>query len=313
MSGSRTGWRAVARLGIFVGGAVLLGAGTLFASGGHHPARVKETLSSTSAAPGARGKVKFLIKSSSKAKLTIAASKLAGGRVYDLLVAGVKVGTITTSTGGSGRASFRAVPGARDALLGFDPRGDQMTVRDQEDGDDVLVGDIPSDDPASVACCLSEDDDDGEMECEDLSTEECTAAGGTPQAVDSCLPDPCATDAPESEELVCCTNETHDDESEAECEDVASEAECAGIGGTIVQAGSCDEDPCNGTAPADRTACCVPDDDDGGEIDCEVLSTPACVARGGSVIGSGAAAATCSGDPCGTGDDDSDDDGGDDS
>jgi hypothetical protein len=301
--GNRTGWRAATRLGLLITGTALLGAGTLYAAGARHPARVKEALTATSAAPDARGKVKFLLKNSSKAQLKINASKLAGGRSFDLLVGGVKVGTIATSSGGSGRASFSAAPRTNDALLGFDPRGAQMTVRDAEDGDDVLVGDIPADDPTSVACCLSEEDDDGEVECEDLSADECTAAGGTPQAVDSCLPNPCAVNPPSGEELVCCTNATHDDESEAECEDVATEGECAALGGTIVQAASCDADPCNGAPPVDTTACCVPDDDGSGEIDCEVLSTAACEAHGGTAVGvgTGTAAATCSGDPCGTG------------
>lgn len=312
MNRTAAGRSLVVRVGGILAATALLGAGTLYAAARHHPARVNESLTATAAAPGARGKVKLLIKSSQRAKLKVLASQLAGGRTYDLLVGGVKVGTLATSGGGSGRASFSAAPGGRDALLGFDPRGEQMTVRDAEDGEDVLVGDIPADDPTSVACCLAEaDDDGGEAECEDLAADECIAAGGTPQAVDSCLPDPCATTPSGGEALVCCTNATHDDESEAECEDVASEAECAALDGTLVQASSCDDDPCNGTAPVDRTACCVPDDDGSGEIDCEVLSTDACAARGGIGVGTGTAAATCSGDPCGLGGG-GDDDGGDD-
>ncbi|MEO8601060.1 MAG: hypothetical protein ABI629_00645 [bacterium] len=308
----RSGWRAVARVGVLVGGVALAGAGTLYAAGHHHPALVREPLTATSAAPEARGKVQLLVKSSRQAKLKIATSKLAGGKTYDLLVGGVKVGVIATSNGGSGRASFSAVPRSRAALLGFDPRGDQMTVRDQEDGEDVLVGDIPSDDPTAVACCLTEKGDDNEVECEDLTADECAAAGGTTQAVDSCLPNPCATNPLAGGELVCCTNATHDDESESECEDIASKDECAGLGGTLVQATSCDDDPCNGAAPVDRTACCVPDDDGGGEIDGAVLSSAACEAHGGIAVGTGTAAASCSADPCGGGGGD-DGDGGDDS
>lgn len=309
---NRTQRTTAARLALALGTAALFAAGTLHAAG-PRAARVKEVLAPTSAAPDARGRVKLLIKSSSRAKLKLLASKLEGGRSYDLLVGGVKVGTLSTSPGGVGRASFSASPGARDAMLGFDPRGEQMTVRDQEDGDDVLVGDLPADDPASVACCLIEADDDGpELECEDLTAEECAAAGGTPQAADSCLPNPCATAPPVGEELVCCTNATHDDESEAECEEVATAAECAALDGTLIAAASCDDDPCNGAAPVDRTACCVPDDDGSGEIDCEVLSTAACVARGGTTIGTGTgtAAATCGGDPCGSDDGSEDEDGG---
>lgn len=301
---NRTKWITAARLAVALGATALLGAGTLHAAG-PHAARVKETLAPTSVAPDARGRVKLLIRSSSRAKLKLLASKLEGGRSYDLLVGGVKVGTLATSPGGIGRASFSAAPGARDTMLGFDPRGEQVTVRDQEDGEDVLVGDLPADDPAAVACCLTEEDDDGtEVECEDLTADECAAAGGIPQTTDSCLPNPCATAPPEDEELVCCTNATHDDESEAECEDVATEAECAALDGTLIAATSCDDDPCTGAAPVDRAACCVPDDDGSGEIDCEVLSTAACEARGGTTVavGTGTAAATCSGDPCGSDD-----------
>lgn len=302
--------RVAVRAGLAIIGGTLAGAGTLYAAG-HHPARVKEQLTATAAAPDAKGKLKFLLKTSSHAKLKIIASKLTGGKHYDLLVGGVKVGTIDTSSGGTGKASFSAAPRGADSVLGFDPRGDSVTVRDTEDGEDVLVGDIPSDDPAAVACCLPEGDDDGEMECEDLTTDECAAAGGTAQAVDSCLPNPCASTPLENEELVCCTNATHDDESEAECEDVGTEGECAEMGGTVVQATSCDDDPCNGSIPVDRIACCVPDDDGGGEVDCEVLSTAACDARGGAPIGLGAGtvAASCSGDPCGGGGDDGGDEG----
>ena len=295
--------RNAVRVGLAVVGGTLIGAGTLFAAG-HHPSRAKETLTATSAAPDARGKLKFIFKNSSHAKMKVNASKLAGGKSYDLLVGGVKVGTIATSTGGSGKASFSAVPGAHDSLLGFDPRGASVTVRDEDDGDDVLVGDVQSDDPAAVACCLSQDDDEGEVECEDLTADECTAEGGVVQTVDSCLPNPCATNPPEGEELVCCINATHDDENEAECEDVGTEGECAALGGMIVAAASCDDDPCNGAPPVDRTACCVPDDDGASELDCEVLSAAACAARNG--MPAGTAAATCSGDPCGGGDEDGD-------
>lgn len=299
----RTGkrWRRVAAGVVTVLG-VTVAAGTMFAKGAH-PARVKTKLTATSLAPDARGKTRLLVKSSSKGKFSIVTGGLPGGKTFDVIVGGVKVGALTASSGGSGRASFSTTASAKDALLGFDPRGTQVVLRDEEDGDDVLVGDIPGGDPTAVACCLPESGDDGEVECEDRTPEECSAAGGTVQTAASCLPNPCATTPPGNEALVCCTNATGDDESEAECEDVATEAECSSLGGTIVQATSCDPNPCAATAPSSRTACCVPDDDGGGEIDCEVLSAEACTAQGGMPVGvdSGTAAATCSGDPCGTG------------
>ena len=238
---------------------------------------------------------------------------LQGNKAYDVIVGGVKVGVIQTNAGGSGKASFSAKPSTRAALLGFDPRGDQVMVRDAEDGEDVLVGDMPDDDPAAVACCLPQSgDDDGEVECEDLTDVECQAAGGTPVGVPggttaaSCFPNPCATTPPNGEELVCCTNATHDDESETECEDVHTQAECADAGGTIVQAASCDPNPCQVTASANAAACCKSESGGEGEVECEVVSAEACGAAGGTAPG----AATCNPDPCGGGSTGGDGDGG---
>ncbi|HSP99388.1 MAG TPA: hypothetical protein VL049_19370 [Candidatus Dormibacteraeota bacterium] len=286
-----------------LGGVLLAGMGTLYAAGGH-PARVKLGLAATSAAPTARGKSRLTVRGSKHGKFAVVANHLGPNKTYDLVVGGVKVGVIKTSAGGSGRASFKTTPGTRDALLGFDPRGSQVLVRDEDNGDDVLVGDMPDSDPTETACCLA-DGQDGETECEDMTPDACTAAGGTPigvpggTAAASCLPDPCATTPPDGQEIVCCTNATHDDESEAECEDVSTEAECSALGGTVVQGTSCDANPCQATPPTSVAACCVSHSGDGGtsETECEGLSAEACTALGGTAPGG----ASCDPDPCGGG------------
>jgi hypothetical protein len=134
-----------------------------------------------------------------------------------------------------------------------------------------------------------------------MTPTECTDEGGTVgmaagTTAASCLPDPCATMPPPGGNIVCCTNATGDDESEAECEVVVSEAECADNEGTVVQATSCTPNPCQVTPPVDQAACCVTETDDGqSETECEVISSAACTAAGGSAPG----AATCDNDPCG--------------
>jgi hypothetical protein len=303
----RTSRGGLLRGAAIVGGVVVIGLGTLYAAGGH-TAHVKQSLTATTAAPAAHGNAKLVVRSSKRGKFAVGASHLQGNKVYDVIVGGVKVGVIHTNSGGAGKASFSTKPSARIALLGFDPRGGQVTVRDEDDGEDVLVGDMPDDDPNAVACCLPESgDDDGEVECEDLTQADCMLAGGMQPGVSggttaaSCFPNPCATTPPGGGVLVCCTNATHDDESEAECEEVDTQAECADTGGTIVDGTSCDNNPCQGTPPTDQAACCVTKSEDGGsETECEVISGAACTALNGTTPGG----ATCSGDPCGSGGDD---------
>jgi len=310
---STIGWAA--RL-IVLGSVVLLvGATTLYAGG--HTVRLNQPLNATSAAPAAHGRARLKVQSSANGKFNVVATHLSRDRQYDLIIGGVKVGVLQANHGGNGRARFSTRPGTKDALLGFDPRGAQVIVRDQDTGDDVLVGEMPSDDDndaGETACCIANGHDgESEVECEEMSPEECTAEGGTPLGVPggtaaACLPNPCATTPPPAGSVTCCTNETHDDESEAECKSVATEAACADDDGTVVQAPSCDPNPCAVTPPSNRSACCIPEDGDGGDTECEVLSAEACTADGGTIN----SAANCDGSPCGPGDDGGggDDDGG---
>jgi hypothetical protein len=319
MARTQSGWtrrRAVGFVAIVVALVSAAGVGSLYAASSR-TGHVKQTLTATAAAPSAHGKARLVIRSSSKGRFSIVASRLAGGKTFDVIVGGVKVGELHTNSGGRGRTSFSTQPGTNSVLLGFDPRGDHVMVRSEDDGEDVLVGDMPDDaDPGDVACCFS--DGEGESECEETSADECTAEGGSPVGVPggtaaaSCLPNPCASTPPADRQVVCCKNATHDDESEAECEQVESEAECAGDEGMVVAATSCDPNPCEVTPPTDAAACCVTRTDDDGdtEAECRVISSDACSAAGGAPAG----VASCSNDPCGGedsgGDDGSSEDGG---
>jgi hypothetical protein len=268
---------------------------------------VREALAPTGVEADASGRATLTLRNGAKGKFEVKVRHLAPATSFDVVVGGVKVGSIRTSRSGQGGVRFSSRARGRDLPLGFDPRGSAVTVRDGS-GDDVLAGGMSdgSLDPGEVACCVPGRHEDGE--CEDLTPDACAAAGGTLAGVDSCLPDPCTSaSGPGDGALVCCLNETGDDESESECEDT-TEAGCAAAGGMVVEAVSCDPNPCTPTPAGDVTACCVPDDDTSGETDCEVLSAEACMARGGTAVAGG----TCAADPCGSGDDDSGDDGSDD-
>jgi hypothetical protein len=113
----------------------------------------------------------------------------------------------------------------------------------------------------------------------------------------SCLPNPCSTTPPSGGIVVCCTNATGDDESEAECHEVATQADCAGMNGTVAQATSCDNDPCAAPPPTNLTACCITQsDDDGTETECHVVSSTTCTA----IHGMAASGTTCEPNPCPT-------------
>jgi len=266
-------------------------------------ARIKSTLSATSVDPDANGQAGLALHGGD-GKLDVKASHLTRNASFEVIVNGVKVGTLQTSRSGSGRQRFRSNPGRRDLMLGFDPRGAQLSVRNG-DGHDVLVGTMPTvADPSAIACCVPAAD--GTNTCQEITADECTAVSGVVDAATTCLPDPCvATPPPPPAAVVCCINETEDDESETECED-ESEAECAAKGGTTVQADSCEPNPCAPVTPpaGDVVACCLTHEN---ETECEGRTSEACTARGGTVM----VGSTCAADPCGvgTGSDGDDEDG----
>lgn len=292
MTGHRLGkWQ---RIGTALAAAAVFGASAASAR-----VNVKLNLTPTSKAPAAKGKAQLSLRTAAKGKFAITARRLPGGKTFSLMVGGVKVASLQSTPGGTAKAKFNTTPRHADLPLGFDPRGDQVVVREDDTGDDDLVGDVPDDsDPSAGACCVP--DHEGETECEDLTADACTQAGGTPQAVASCLPDPCSSSStpPESDGVLCCIPGSAqgafvEEDPEVECEDV-SQADCAAAGGTVILAGSCDANPCGATTPAQEIVCCVPN---GAESECETVSAEVCSALGGTPN----AATSCSGDPCGGG------------
>lgn len=251
--------------------------------------RIKTGLTATSADPNAQGRAGLGIRGSD-GTFDLKVNHLVGHATFDVVVRGVRVASLNTGSTGIGHLRFRSRPTAKELMLGFDPRGAQLSVRNAS-GNDVLVGVLPATtiDPTATACCI--DDGNGGQACQALTPDACTAAGGNAQQAATCIPDPCAATPPPAA-TVCCTSETEDDESETECDD-ENATDCAAAGGMVVEAASCDANPCAPTPPpvGDEVACCVLDED---ETECEVTTTETCTARNGSVM----AGATCEPDPC---------------
>lgn len=222
---------------------------------------VKQSLAPTAAAPaGASGKVQLVQGGSSKAKFMVRARGLEARHGYDVVVDDAVVGGFGTNPHGAGHAIFLARKGGGKAKailrLDFDPRGASVAVRDRETGEDVLTGEVPGDGGSTsgaFACCQGHENDEGEGECEEKTPDACIAAGGTPNAATSCLPNPCV--APVA--TVCCVPEGSttgafvggdDDDDDAAnkqaCLEGATDDECRAQGGRVVSAPSCDPNPC---------------------------------------------------------------------
>jgi hypothetical protein len=228
-----------------------------------------------------------VLKAADNGRFEVKVRKLDPKATYELLVGDVRVGTLSTTGGGSARVRFSSRPRGHDLLLGFDPRGRIVIVRNAA-GDDVLAGTLPAGSATSssgnVVCCIP---DDRGSECEDRTADECAAQGGTVSTATSCLPNPCADAPPVDADIVCCLP----DDSGAECEDRIA-AECAAQGGLAVEATSCTPNPCAATPPADADIrCCLPDDSG---VECEDRTPAQCIAKGGIDMGAG----SCTPNPC---------------
>jgi hypothetical protein len=278
MGQATVGWKTLGALAL----------GVLMVSGRPATAgeRIKHELMPVADA-NARGLARLTLKASDDGRFELRVRNLDANTTYEILVGGVRVGTLSTRGAGSGSARFRSRPRGHDQLLGFDPRGQIITVRSAA-GEDVLVGTVPavSTGTASdqVVCCIP---DDQGSECEDRTADECTTQGGTVSTATSCLPNPCADAPPVDADVVCCLP----DDTGPECEDRAA-AECAAQGGVVVQATSCQPNPCAATPPADAdTRCCLPDDSG---AECEDRTPAQCIALGGIDMGPG----SCTPNPC---------------
>ena len=312
----RGGVVAAVAVGLAIAGA----AGMAAAAHGHRTVHVKQVLA---AVGGGTGKGQLLLvvhtgKTALDGSLDVGVRHLGRRSQYEVLVDGVHVGGITTNGGGNGHARFRTTPKGHALVLGVDPRGKQVVIRDA-DGHDVLEGDCPHDPDAAgkVACCLPpesgegafpHDDDqggeghhgrhDGDRDCKPLTVDECATVGGS-SAGGSCLPDPCTSTPPVPTGTVCCVPEDDDDDGEgAECR-VLTPDHCAEEHGTMISTTGCDPNPCQPTPPADpRIVCCG--GEDGGE--CEHRTAAECDAHQGLNKGTG----SCDPNPCGNGGQDGD-------
>jgi hypothetical protein len=292
------------------------------ASRGGRVSFTRQRLTPPTSTSTARGRA-FLITLShhgnQEGSLDVFARGLAATATFDVLVDGVKIGNLQSNDAGGGHARFRSHPHGRALILGVDPRGKRLVVRDTA-GADVLAGDWPLDGHSvgKVACCILDSasgafahdrhrgsehghghhGDDDDHDCRLKTVDECAQVGGT-SAGGSCLPDPCENDAPAPDGTVCCIPGHGDDEDGAECEH-RSPAACLMAGGAMVSAAGCDPNPCAG-APASGPAvvvCCLPHGNEGAE--CEHRTAEDCVAQGGVDQGPG----RCFPDPCaGSGDD----------
>lgn len=305
-------------LAVTVGAGVVLALGVGMASAARsRTVRVRQALAATAKAPKAHGKLLLVVRSTKTqldGALDIGARHLARKSTFDVLIGGVKVAALSTNGGGNGKVKLRTKPRGHALVLGVDPRGKQIVLRD-EAGDDVLEGDCPHDKPnqGTVACCVPssaagafDDDrrgeggdgenhdghgDEGDDSCRRLTVDECAAVGGS-SAGGSCLPDPCTATAPPGS--VCCVPEDGDEDGEgAECKLLGAD-QCASRGGTMISATGCDPNPCSATPSADpRIACCT---QDGGETECRHRTAAECDAHQGVNKG----AVSCGSNPCGT-------------
>jgi hypothetical protein len=242
-------------------------------------ARIRHDLRATGADPDASGRTLTVVRGSD-GRFDLKLRGLAGGASYEIVVDGVRVAATSTSGGGTARVRFRSRPRGGDQLLGFEPRGTHVDVRD-ESGEDVLEGDIPDDaDPDGVRCCLAGEHD--EAHCEHLTAEHCAAEGGESLGVGSCLPNPCAPPPPGDDVIRCCLHDA-DDDDQAECESRTPD-QCSLQHGLNLGPGACDPNPCEPHPEPDTIRCCEPDDEG---IECEHRTPGACAEHGGVDKGPG--------------------------
>jgi len=267
---------------------------TLAASGSDRRADVE--LVNTDVDPDASGKARLRIRSADEGRFEIRTRGLQPGATYQILFSEIPVGSLTADEDGRARVRLRSEPRENFELLGFDPRGSILVVRDTG-GADVLAGDVPTggngSDDSKIVCCVP---DDSGPECEDRTPDECTAEGGTISSAATCLPNPCDTTTPPGDDdVVCCIP----DDSGPECED-RTVAECSAEGGIVVAADSCLDNPCAGIPAVDDDTRCCEADDSGSK--CEDRLPSECAARGGVDIGAGICAVdSCAGVPIPTG------------
>ena len=273
-------------LAVALAAVVALG-GTADARKHRRAARVDQDLTPGTGAPaGASGRATLALRSDTDGKFEVATQGLADHAGYDVILHGIKIGRITPKRGAKALIRFRSRTHKRGARLGFEPRGLPLEIRNAS-GTPVLTGTLPELDPETAPCCLPNDDGEPSGACEERSTDECDAAGGTVADARSCLPNPC--DGSRAEGTFVCCLPCGDPPP---C-DVRTEEDCLADQGMLVDAQSCDPNPCAATPPV-QTQCCVMDGDDQLFSKCEVRTPDECAGEGGVDMGTG----SCDPSPC---------------
>ncbi len=248
--------------------------------------QIRERLTPSGADRHARGRA-VLTLLGGEARFDVIVQHLHRHARFEVLVDAIKVAILFTKSSGHGRVRFASQPHGREALLGFDPRGATITIRNAA-GRDVLSGSFPApdDNADAVACCLPSDTG---ADCEDRTADECSAQGGTINTAPSCLPNPCVNDLPGGNDVVCCLPNLTD----VACDDL-SLGDCLAQGGTAIEASSCTPNPCTPLSPPpdNDVQCCLPDGE--GAFDCDNLTQAKCAAQNGIDKGPG----DCVPDPC---------------
>ena len=167
--------------------------GSLLAAGPAAALVIRQPLGNTGVDADAKGSARLVVKGRGArrhATLIVKAGGLADDARFDVTVDGRRIGSLTTSKRGRGRAAFTTRPRAGVQRLDVDPRGRDLGIAGETGA--VLVSRVDDRglDPNDVRCCLP---DDSGTECEDRTAAECAAAGGTDLGSGSCLPNPCAT------------------------------------------------------------------------------------------------------------------------
>src|SRR5438874_5735983 len=129
--------------------------------------------------------------------LVVLVRKLEPRTTYEIVVQGVRIGTLTTNGAGRGRARFRTHPRRGDQLLGVDPRGKRVAVHALT-GLDSLKGIVPGREGNAgdhIRCCVPGGGDQT-PECDTVSANECNDKGGSSMGGGSCMPNPCPPPPP---------------------------------------------------------------------------------------------------------------------
>src|SRR3989475_13120783 len=79
-------------------------------------------LGATGVDADARGGTRLVLRTASEGRFDVTVRRLPGDAVFEVLVDGVKVGTLVTSSGGRGRRLFRSAPRPPDHPPSVDPR-----------------------------------------------------------------------------------------------------------------------------------------------------------------------------------------------